>query len=216
MPLACSLLFFTLKPPETVVHRATFSGPPAILLSEGRERNPERQAKRKENKMCKVKEMKDREKKVTIVLNDGRVFESEWKPGPGRDVEEICSELMEKYHVPAEDLKSWAVRRQKREEDTVYITDHAMTRMKERNGWGRKAAIRMVQKVFDNGTKAADVRKGPYKAWAHYKAEKALPNENLILYGDKLYIFAGKVLITVIPARAREASAKEKWGREEY
>ena len=35
--------------------------------------------------------------------------------------------------------------------EELVITKHAYTRMKERNGWNKKAATRMVSKIYNDG-----------------------------------------------------------------
>lgn len=35
--------------------------------------------------------------------------------------------------------------------EELVITKHAYTRMKERNGWNKKATVRMVSRIYNKG-----------------------------------------------------------------
>ena len=77
------------------------------------------------------------------------------------------------------------------------VTEHAKDRIKERCGFNSKASKRMANKAFEEGISHSQT-KGRLNKWItslYFKTQKA---NNIRLYGDKAYIFYGKVLITVI------------------
>ena len=84
----------------------------------------------------------------------------------------------------------------------LVITKHAYTRMKERNGWNRKAAKRMVSKIYNNGMRPNQV-KGYLKSWVNAKYEYSNEGDEYILFGNKLYIFNGMTMLTVLPTPTR-------------
>lgn len=88
-----------------------------------------------------------------------------------------------------------------RAEDTMYITEHAEQRMKERIGWNKRATQeRMLKKVFDlNNTKL----KGKYKRYLTNKANmyadvKNREAETFYVYGKMAFVCNNQTLITVI------------------
>ncbi len=83
------------------------------------------------------------------------------------------------------------------EEDTIYISKHAFQRMKERQGWNKKAAIRMMKKVFDNGI-LSNNKTGYISLWIKQKVTfNENDDRNYIIYGDYIYIFIKHILLTV-------------------
>ena len=86
--------------------------------------------------------------------------------------------------------------------EELVITKHAYTRMKERNGWNKKAATRMVSRIYNDGIRPEQI-KGYLKNWVHTKYEYSNLGNEYILFGDKLYIFNGKTMLTVLPTPAR-------------
>ena len=69
--------------------------------------------------------------------------------------------------------------------------------MKNRRGFNKNSCERMAQKVFDNGITHSQT-KGRLNNWdtgLYFRNKNA---NNIRLYGDKAYIFAGKTLVTVI------------------
>lgn len=87
-------------------------------------------------------------------------------------------------------------------EEDIIITKHAYTRMKERNGWNKKTATRMVRRVYSDGTRHDQV-KGYLKKWLKTKYEYSNDGDEYILYGEKLYIFNGIKMLTVLPTPTR-------------
>ena len=45
-----------------------------------------------------------------------------------------------------------------RNSKAIVISEHAYMRMKERNGWSRKAAARMIDKVYQKGLRPEQVK----------------------------------------------------------
>lgn len=86
--------------------------------------------------------------------------------------------------------------------DEIVITKHAYMRMKERNGWNKKAATRMVSRVYNNGIRPDQV-KGYLKEWVNAKYEYRNDGDEYVLFGDKLYIFNGMTMLTVLPTPTR-------------
>lgn len=84
----------------------------------------------------------------------------------------------------------------------VVITKHAYSRLKERNGWSKKASDCMIPKVYVNGLRPEQV-KGYLKNWVITKYEYSNERDEYVLFGDKLYIFNNKTMLTVLPTPAR-------------
>ncbi len=82
--------------------------------------------------------------------------------------------------------------------NNIYISDHAMKRIKERNGWGKKSSIRMIKKIYDEGLTPENV-KGKYAAWVRNKVATANAGDYFRLYGESLYVFNKETLVTVLP-----------------
>lgn len=86
--------------------------------------------------------------------------------------------------------------------EELVITKHAYTRMKERNGWNKKAATRMVSRIYSDGMRPDQV-KGYLKSWLNTKYEYRNDGDEYVLFGDKLYIFNGMTMLTVLPIPTR-------------
>ena len=84
--------------------------------------------------------------------------------------------------------------------EELVITKHAYTRMKERNGW--KAATRMVSRIYSDGIRPEQV-KGYLKGWVNTKYEYRNDGDEYVMFGDKLYIFNGTTMLTVLPTPTR-------------
>ena len=157
--------------------------------------------------MCKVRDIETCEKKVVIYLWDESYRASEWFKDDERKnsysddrftqaEEDRYLSLREEHGIKDEDIEHWAIQRNKTEEDCIYISRHAFDRMRERNGWNKKTALRMVKKIYDNGLNPGDV-KGEYQSWVRDRAKKH-PEVIMKFYGQMLYIFDNKVLVTTI------------------
>lgn len=84
----------------------------------------------------------------------------------------------------------------------ISISKHGYMRLKERNGWSKKAADRMIFKVYTEGLRPEDV-KGYLKGWINRKCEYDKENKEFVLFGEKLYIFDERMMITVLPVPSR-------------
>lgn len=166
--------------------------------------------------MCHVMDIKESEKKVVIRTKTGNCS-SEWFSDTDpvkclnitdrtvKEDEEI-RRLCEKNSLNSEDVVSWFILR-KKEEETVYISEHAMKRIRERVGLNKSAALRMVKKVYDNGKNADDV-KGYLSGWLRNSQIKSERGDKYLIYGEHLYVFDGNMLVTVINIPKKER-AKE-------
>ena len=85
---------------------------------------------------------------------------------------------------------------------SLSISKHAYDRLKERNGWSKKTANRMLQKIYDYGVRPEDV-KGYLKSWINRKADMFDDDREFVLFGEKLYIFYEGTMITVLPVPTR-------------
>ncbi len=85
--------------------------------------------------------------------------------------------------------------------NNIGITGHGYSRLRERNGWNRKTAERMTQKVYRDGARYADI-KGYLRIWL--KQYGRSENAEYVLYGKSLYIFKEGMLITAFNVPNRE------------
>lgn len=79
----------------------------------------------------------------------------------------------------------------------IVVTNHALKRLSERSGLSKTAAMRMAEKAYLNGIQHGET-KGNLNKWVtslYFVNRKA---NNIRLYGDKAFIFADNVLITVL------------------
>lgn len=157
--------------------------------------------------MCKVRDIETCEKKVVIYLWNGNSISSEWfrdKERKNSYAEDRFTEaeliryqqLIHENGIDSNDIEHWTIQRNKDEEDCIYISRHAFDRMRERNGWNKKTSLRMIKKVYDTGLNPDEV-KGEYKSWIKERAKKH-PEVIMKFYGQMLYIFDNKVLVTAI------------------
>jgi hypothetical protein len=91
----------------------------------------------------------------------------------------------------------------------ITITNHAKHRAKERCGIKAKGVERLASIAFEKGLTHAET-KGPLNAYItslYFYNETA---NNIRLYGDKVYIFSGRVLVTVLdtPRKYRQLVQK--------
>lgn len=83
-------------------------------------------------------------------------------------------------------------------EDTdIIITKHAETRLKERCGLNKKSIKRISQKAFNNGL-PGEKAKGELKKWTKSIRRRNEAINNVRIYGDKIFLFDGYTLITVL------------------
>lgn len=86
----------------------------------------------------------------------------------------------------------------------IIVSKHAEQRLKERCGLNKKSVQRITEKAFENGIRHREL-KGNMRKWVdglYLHEQKA---NNIRLYGDKAFLFCGKILVTVIqiPASMR-------------
>lgn len=88
----------------------------------------------------------------------------------------------------------------------VVVTKHAEKRLRERMGLGKKAVQRAAEMAFDKGIKHAETT-GNLNKWITSLYFNNKTANNIRLYNDKAWIFAGKNLITVlqIPASLKKS-----------
>lgn len=85
----------------------------------------------------------------------------------------------------------------------MQVSKHAEQRLKERNGFNKKACERMAQKAWDEGISHSQT-KGNLKKWVdglYFREKRA---NNIRLYGDKAYIFCGDVRVNISGMEKRE------------
>ena len=75
----------------------------------------------------------------------------------------------------------------------MYVTHHAKKRLHEREGTKKSAVNRKASLVLERGYKVEEI-KGRLRRWVE---SNRTGEENMRIYGDKLYIFVGETLITV-------------------
>lgn len=160
--------------------------------------------------MCITKPLAELERWLVITLNNGerlysRVHKDEASDeDPLTNVYELAKErVLQEYGYTDEDIADSYVFH-KREENCIYISGHAFERLKQRNGWNKKTALRMVKKVYDNGTSQEEMA-GYIRKWLDYKdAIHKEENSYFKIYGKYVYVFNSSVLLTVlkIPTKA--------------
>lgn len=88
----------------------------------------------------------------------------------------------------------------------VIVTKHAKKRLRERMGLGKKAVQRAAEMAYEKGIKHAETN-GNLNKWVTSLYFNNKTANNIRLYNDKAWIFAGKNLITVlqIPASLKKS-----------
>ncbi len=100
------------------------------------------------------------------------------------------------------------------------VTTHGKKRMKERCGINKKASERLATIAFEKGLRHNDTT-GCLNKWVTSLWGYSKKANNIRLYGDKAYIFAGTTLITVIQIPnnliwdVNRLSKKKKMGEED-
>lgn len=92
--------------------------------------------------------------------------------------------------------------------DSILITKHAYSRLKKRNGWSRRTAERMIPRIYSDGLRPSQV-KGYLKTWINTKYDYSNDGDEYILFGEKLYIFNGMAMLTVLPVPSRSNLIRE-------
>ncbi len=91
--------------------------------------------------------------------------------------------------------------------EVVFITEHAYKRIRKRNGWSKKTINRMIARIYVNGLRPDDV-KGYKKKWIIHKTSRDEKNDEYVLYGDYIYIFNNRVLLTSYSLPCKERVLK--------
>ncbi len=165
--------------------------------------------------MCKIRSAEECKKRVFIETKTGEVKKSEWFTDNGeksevtnatRSERDTYLKLLKEFDLTEQDIIKWSVNRLK-EQEYIYISDHAFRRLRERNGWNKRTAFRMVKRVYDNGKRTKDI-KGQIKTYIK-KREKSHPDDEYVVYGNDLYIFCKHMLVTVFPLRKFAEEADE-------
>ena len=157
--------------------------------------------------MCSINDVTKCEKLVKVVLINDDVLESEWFDDAERvSVEDKvnCSEnelanyqkVLEKHHISEDLVIRWYVCR-KKENNDVYISEHAMQRAKERLGWNRSTTMRMMEKVVAEG-KTPEEADAYLRPWLKIRKARMDKNEKMVIYGQALFIFQGNMFVTVL------------------
>lgn len=154
--------------------------------------------------MCKINKLSEAMQKVVIETVKGQTYTSEAYEdsekvliGRSSKAQAVYEEMLEDHCLTNFDVAKVYIIRQK-DDDTVYISEHAFQRMKERNGWNSKAAMRMVRKVVDEGTHKKDMT-AEIRKWAEQVSRRQEGVSDIILYGTYTYIFADNTLLTTYP-----------------
>lgn len=152
--------------------------------------------------MCKVKTMREMDKRIILITKNGQELVSEGLNAPGgrsdyiRALEEATNGILKENNLNSNDIDEYHVERIT-EEDHVYITDHALKRLKQRNGWSKKTSKRMLARIYEQGKHCKDLT-GRMKTWIKHKEQVSGDNTDYRIYGEKLYIFDGSTLVTVV------------------
>lgn len=87
---------------------------------------------------------------------------------------------------------------------SVQVSKHAEKRLIERCGLNKRSVQRIAEKAFTHGIVHKDT-KGNLHKWVDSLYFRNRSANNIRLYGDKAYIFAGDILVTVlqIPSNLR-------------
>ena len=87
----------------------------------------------------------------------------------------------------------------------MIVTRHAYKRLKERSGLNKKSVTRIAEKAFQEGIRHCEV-KGNLKKWMSNVYLRNSNANNLRICGDKLFVFAGDTLITVLQVPSKFAN----------
>ncbi len=79
----------------------------------------------------------------------------------------------------------------------INVTVHSRKRIKKRCGVNMRSAERLANIAFDKGLSREDI-KGPFRGYLDYVYSYNRQANNIKVYGDKIYIFCGEYLVTVL------------------
>lgn len=145
--------------------------------------------------MCKVDESKNCMRAIIFYDQDKNKVEL---PIPGTayyEKEDIASVVQSRGYDLATISDPVVV--MKKEQDTVYISDHAMCRLRKRLGFNRSAAYRMTKKAWEEGI-TRDRANGYLRTWIDKKIENNPEDgSDYRIYGQYAFIYNKNVLVTV-------------------
>ncbi len=164
-------------------------------------------------------------KRIKIVMNNGRYHASQWLNIEPEEFSEASvrevEAFIEKESLNKENIKQ-IIFEHKKNFDDYYVTDHAITRAKERLGWNKKTLFRMIPRIYDNGKgiKAEDMTN---IANSLIKKSLDLTNKGAIrkvVFSDYVWVFSNRTLLTVYRItpdtqyiERRIQNKKRKWPR---
>lgn len=148
--------------------------------------------------MCKVEESKNCNRSILFNDKNGKEIMIPLKMSGGEyySQEDMFRIITENGYDIAEIKDPMIV--MNKEDDTVYISDHAMMRLRKRLGFNRSAAFRMTRKAFDEGI-TKNRADGYLRTWIEGKLAH-LPegmDSDYRIYGQYAFIFNRNVLVTV-------------------
>lgn len=101
--------------------------------------------------------------------------------------------------------------KQTEDETWIDVTRHAEARMHQRSGLGKKSLQRMADRAYALGTPRTEL-KGEIRHWVDYRYETHDACADLRVYGDKLYVFCNRRMVTLIqlPASCTEKRSRKR------
>ena len=165
--------------------------------------------------MCQIKELRKCDRRVVVNTKSGKAYYSKWKVGDTsitkEEISGIVSELKNEYDLSDEEIVYWSVNHLK-DEDCVLVSEHAMQRIHERNGWNRKTTLRMMKRIYEEGLRPEQT-KGHTR---RYLLAKQAYNSacEYVLYGEYVYVFINKTCVTAFPINRILRGTSKNWATE--
>lgn len=169
-----------------------------------------------------IVEIRDGYRRMQITMNNGYCFVSAFYKDSdynmSKDDRKITQtgliayeRLIDELDIDTSQITTW------REclyhnENTYYVTDHVLDRLKERYGWNKKTSMRMLDKVFSNGTRAID-RKDHVAAWARLKEREQGDRIRIFTYGQYVFIVSRENVLITVYTIPNKTSAKKYYDR---
>lgn len=150
--------------------------------------------------------LKDTEMMLVCITASGEVYTSEHfhfasETDSFRNVREREVDIIIRENNLDPDSIVWTRSKRILSDDTVYVSEHALQRMKERAGFSKSAGLRMAVRAYERGTRITPST----AALRHWFARKNLLYNGstyyttFIKYGNFLYVYKNTVLITMYP-----------------
>lgn len=158
--------------------------------------------------MCKIKSLDACEKRIIVELENGTTRTGNWYTDDDATIS--CRDLLKEREIAElnvilnsegiEEYKRYFVNYNKYEEDTYFISRHAYQRLKERVGWNKKTANRMLKKVVDCGKVYSEMPKA-FKRWVSEKVHDGFSPAESRIYGENLFLVdeSSHIFVTVLP-----------------